>query len=382
MSYSYTTFRDDIANSERFPDITNNLSIRTVINRSVRNVNREVDLKSTKRKAGLTSRIFDNVYDYPCPADLKALIDFQPQLNRDSDTRIKWTTEELFDRKKEILTNLVTISHDDMARKIRASMDVKDTTLKVSNMDSLTEDGTWTLFGDAENVALDNDNYAEGSGSIKFDISSAGGTTAGIYKVFDDQFDITDYVSGGSAIVWHYASNVTNLTNFILRIGNDASNYYDMTATTQVDGNAFVVGWNLLKFDFSGKSETGSVTDTTCDYVAIYMTKDGAKVSETDYRFDDFQLHVGQIFSALFYSNYCWQTSGGTWIENSTADTDILNATSEEYDLFVENGKREVFNELKEWDLADRAEKRYQEIRKAYTQRYPSERLKLEQRYY
>lgn len=381
-TYTYVNLKDEIANTERFPDVANNLTIRTVINQSARGVIREIDLKSTKRKALLSSRLFDNIYDYACPTDLKALIDFQPQLNRDADSRIIWTTEENFDRKKEILNNLVTVSYDDLSRKIRASMDVDDTKLTVSTMESLTDDGSWVLFGDAENVELDNDNYAEGSGSIKFDISSAGGTTAGIQNSTFTDIDISDYTSGGSATIWHYISSTANITNYILRLGNDDSNYYSMTTTTQADGNAFVSGWNLLKFDFSGKSETGSVTETACDYAVIYMTKDGAKVSETDYRFDDLQLHTGQIFSALYYSNFAWQTNAGVWIENSTADTDYINATSEEFDLFIQKGKIAVFQELKEWDLMKLAQQEYSEMKRIYGQKYPSERLLLSQKYY
>ena len=334
-NFSYTDLKDQVVDPLRFLNVSDNLTIRNSINRAARNVINEVDLKSTKRNAVLSSNIFDSIYDYQCPTDLKALIDFQPQINRDSDSRVVLTTEEQFDRKKTISNNLVCIAYDDFSRKIRFSKDVLDTQLTVSNFDSLTVSGTWVLFGDATNVAIDTDDYVSGGGSIKFDISNAGGTIAGVQNLAMTEFDISDFTTEGSAFVWAYINSATNLTNYILRIGSSATVYYTITITTAHDGNAFQAGWNLLRFDFADKVATGTPSETACIYTALYMTKATGKVSEDDYRFDDLVLHTGQIYSALYYSLYPFQTSAGVWIANSTADTDLVNAESDEYNLFI-----------------------------------------------
>ena len=359
MEYTYENLLGEVVDSERFEDVANNLAIRTSINRGVRGVVREMDLKSMKRKAAL-ARIFDDVYDYTCPTDLKALIDLQPQSDRDSSSRVTFTTEEQFDRKKEI-QNLVTISYDDMTRKIRSSLDVDDTSISIS-------DGTWALFGDGENVD-----------EMTFDISDAGGTTAGIQNSTITDFDITGHTS---IFVWANITSPTDITNYILRIGNDASNYYSITTTTQADGNAFVEGKNLLQFDLSDKAETVTVDETTCDYVVLYMTKAAGKISEKDYGFSDLQIHTGQLMNALYYTKFGWQTNDGVYIENSTAVTDYINADTEEYDLFVQKCKSEVFRDLKEFDLMKSAQQEYLDIKKVYGQKYPSERLLLTQKYY
>lgn len=384
MAYTYTNLRDQIVDPIRFLNTANNLTIRNTINRAARLVAREIDLDSMKTKATLASKIFDNVYDYTAPSDLKGncLIDLIPQGERNSDTRLSLVTAEKFDRLKTVYNNLVSFEMDSGTRKLRASIDVDDTKLTVSEMDTLTDTGSWVLFGDGTNLTADTDNYISGGGAINWDISAAGGTTAGIQNTTMTQFDITRYTADGSAFVWAYITSITNLTNFILRIGNDASNYYSMTATTMADGNAFQNGWNLIRFDFSGKTTTGSVTATTCDYVALYMTKAAGKISETDYRFDNLQLHTGVFHEAYYYSMYPWKTSGGTWIENSTADTDIINADLEEYELFVYRGRIEVMKELKEWDLLKDAQSEYQLLKTDYQRKNPSEALKFTQVYY
>jgi hypothetical protein len=195
--------------------------------------------------------------------------------------------------------------------------------------------GDWVVFGDGTNLTRDTENYVKGNASLNWDISAAGGTTAGIQNSLLDDFDISDYAGNGSAFVWAYITSATNLTNFILRIGNDSSNYYAITITATNEGTAFEAGWNLLRFDMVNKAETGAVDKTTCDYVALYMTKAAGKISETDYRFDNLVLKIGDHFNVVYYSKYGWQSNAGVWLENSTADTDLVNCDTDEYGLII-----------------------------------------------
>ena len=271
----------------------------------------------------------------------------------------------------------MTISQNATAKTLRVAIDVDDTTLIVDNLDSLTSDGTWELFGDALNLTLDSDYVVKGSHSINFDISDAGGTTAGIQNSDLDEFDITEFITGSSIFVWHYASSVTGLTNFIIRIGNDASNYFTKTITTQNDGTAFVNGWNLLRFDFASATQTGTVDTDACKYVCLYMTKATGKVSETDYRFDYIQIKKGVYHDLAYYSSYAWKdTTGATRLANSTTSTDILVADPEEYNLFVLKGKQNILDHFKNVSSLDDvaiAKKEYKEAVEAYRQLYPSE---------
>jgi len=197
-----------------------------------------------------------------------------------------------------------------------------------------------------------------------------------------DVFDITDYLTEGSIFCWVYITSTTNLTNFIIRIGSGASAYYSITITTNNEGNSFVAGWNLLRFDLVNKSETGSVDDDGCNYVALYMTKDAAKVSETDYRFDWLVMKKGDHYNVIYYSKYGWQTSGGTWQENATEDTDVLNAETSEYDLICEKVAELAEQKLKNYKEADRHRKIYEQKKFNYIFNYPSERMILEQSYF
>ena len=383
-SYLYTTLLSNVMDSGLYTNVTSTTSIRTIINRGVRKVISDIDLRSTKRKSSAL-KFFDDIYSYTCPTDLKerAIIDIIPQGQREANTRRILSTEERFDRQKSIYTNLVAISDNSLVRKVRASLDEQEESCLVSDFTSLTEGtGTWTLFGDGTSLSIDTSNYITNGACLSWDISAAGGTTAGAYISGIGEYDVTDYKSDGSAFMWIYIYSTTDLTNWILRLGSDSSNYYSMTATTQADGTAFVNGWNLIKWDFSGKSTTGTPDDDACDYAVCYMTKAGAKVSETGYRFDRLELHSGWYNSILYYSKYAWQSNTAVWIENSTADTDYINCDTEELELFTEMCKTELFRDLKDYDQMNLAKAEYERLKKNYKLRYPSEKLKMEQYYY
>ena len=378
MIYTRQNLIDAAIDTTMYPDIANSLNLAQIANNAVREVNSEVDLKSTKRKATAAPNLFNDIYDYACPTDMKSdrISDISPQILRGKDSDVRLTSPEEFDRKKTIDKLMVAFAENSGLRTLRIAFNIDDEELLISELDSLTGGGgTWALFGDGTNLTIDNDNFVKGTGSLNWDISAAAGLTAGVQNTGLDEFDIDDYTPAGSAFVWAYITSTTNLTNFILRIGQDSSNYFSKTITTTNEGTAFVNGWNLLRFDLQSLSETGSADETDCTYVALYMTKTAAKVSETDYRFDWLVLKRGKIHEVHYYSKYGWQSSAGTWLENSTASTDYVNAELEEFSLMIAKMKQLVAEALKNWGEADRLEKKYVGKRGEYMMRNPSDAL-------
>lgn len=381
-TYTRLNLRNSIWDSSVYSNIASRIDTNTIMNEIVREVCAEIDLRSTKRKTATSPNLFDEVYDIAKPSDLKrwGLIDIIPQIGRRLDDEWTLTTPEEFDRRKAVDTLLVAIDDRDFLGKIRVSIKNNADQLVIGTLDSLLGDGStsgvgWEAFdADTANVIADTDNFVRGSGSIRFDINAVGGTTSGIKNSSLTTFDWTDYVSmNRSVFVWAWITSATNLTNYKLRLGSSASAYDEMTVTAGSDATAFHVGWNLLRFDFSGKTTTGSPTRTAGTFAAIYMTKAGGKISETGYRFDYIVAQEGKYYDVLYYSKYGWQTSGGTYLENSTADTDLINADTDEYNLFVQNGRIRKARIEKDFNLADREEKTYQMMRANYILLYPSE---------
>jgi hypothetical protein len=383
MTYTRTNLQDQIFDSTSQANIGSAITLQDLLNRVVRRVYGDVDLRTAKRKTQISPGLFKDVFTYPWPSDAKGLglIDVDPQVNRSSDFELYLTTPEEFQRRKSIEYNLAAIRENDFVKKLLLNVNVDDDSLSISTLDSIeTGGGTWQAFGDAENVTADADDYVMGVGSIKFGINAAGGTTAGIYNDDLDEFDFSDYVDNNRSIFYFTKiTNTTNITNYKIRIGSSASNYYEITATVTQEGIAFQNGWNLLRFDFSAKTTTGTPDATAGKYVAIYMTKAVGKVSETDYRFDHIIMRGGVIHDLYYYTKYGWQSNTGTYKENSTANTDYVNADTDELELFTYAGKVEAALELRHFNLAEVWEKRYQSKKAEYQLKYPSEAKLLTQ---
>lgn len=394
-NYSRTTLKTDVA--DMISGIISDAALIRVANDAVREVVGDFDLKSTKRKAALSPNLFDDIYQYTCPSDLSRLIDINPQVSRGRFDYWKLVTTEEFNRLKEdkrvdrfgdpvdikhsqwLGDNLVALAERDFVRKLYISRPIDDTGFTI---DPLSAVGNWVVFGDGENLTKDSANYVKGSASLNWDISAVGGTTAGISNSSLDSFSIADYLSEGTIFVWAYITSATNLTNYILRIGSTSAAYYSITVTTNSEGNAFEAGWNLLRFSMANKSTTGSPTSTAITYVAIYMTKAAGKISETDYRFNDLIIKIGNHYDVWYYTSYGWQSAAGAYLENSTADTDLLNADTEEYMLIKEKMAELGEQYLKNYNEADRHAKKYIGMMANYKLFNPSEAMTLTQTYY
>ena len=381
--YVYTTLLANIADTTSNADVGNSIVTRNAINRAARKVLSDIDLRSTIRKTPLTTNVLDDNYVYAAPSDVKdeALIDLMPQINRPVSRRWRLVSADYFDRRKTVDTNLVAFLEDEYVRRLLISADVDDTAYVVSNFDALDAGGgTWAVIGDAASIAVDTENKVEGGASLRFDLTGAG-TTAGIENSTLTAFDITDYLNSGVVTVWCYITSTTNLTNLIIKIGSSSSDYYTQTVTTQFDGTAFVAGWNLLKFSFASMTQTGTVVPTACDYVSFYMTKTSGK-SDDGYRVDYMVLHTGEITDAYYYTKYPWQTNAAVYLENSTADTDYINADTDEFDLYVEAVKIEVYRDIRDYDQMKLAQNEYNRLKTQYKLKHPSLRLKKQYDYF
>lgn len=382
-NYTYSELLNEVLDSARRSNITNVITARIPLNRGARRLLEEIDLRSTKRKSVLGTDLFDDIYSYPSPTDLKgsAIIDFDPQVNRDRTFRIELVTEQEFEQKKRVRNNIVALATDELVPRILFSGNVDDTILVTATLDSTTAEGTWTAFSDATNIQNDSANFVKGGGAISYDLTGSG-VEAGIQNTTIPQFDITEFTNQGQIFVWAYINSITNLTNFIIRIGNDlTTNYYTQTITQTNEATSFVNGWNLLRFDFASMTLNGTVTATEVDSIRIYMTKTSGK-SDDGYRFDHVELHTGQIHDIIYYSRFAWQSSGGTFLEDSTADTDLINAETDEVDGFIFRMKMELFRELRRFDLVKDAKQEYLEWKRDYQRRNPSERIQRERLYY
>ena len=362
---------------------------QVIVNRAVRFVLGDIDLRSTKRNSQLSPNLFRNNYDYTAPADLKQtkIIDIKKQVNRQSTEGWILVDETDFHRYKGISDHRIAIADDELVRILKIDGVEGDVSAVIHNCDSLTSNGTWaTVAGDASNLTLDTDNFVEGSGALNFD-AATGATTAAIELTGATAVDLTDHDEKSSIFVWVFIPDYSDaegdtVTNFILRWGNDSSNYWSRTVTVNNEGATFYDGWNLLRFDWNGATETGTVNPATIDYIRFTVTKAAALAADTDWRVDHIVSKVGEIYNVVYYSKYGWQSSANAYLEESTATTDTLNADVDEVEIIGFKAAEMASQELKEYEDAKYFRQQYTEAKQVYESQSPSEALRIHKTYY
>lgn len=374
--------RDDVARDAG--SVTN---ITRLVNRAARYVVNDIDLRSTKRMAYLSPGLNEGQYDYQAPADIKewGLIDVRRIEGRQERDKFNMVTTEYFDRHKTYNKNLVSIEDTDWLKKLRISAETReasDREVVVDDCEDLTPDsGTWAVSGNASNLTLDTDFYVHGDASLNFDMATSWTAASAVLSGFD-AVDLSDFETGGSVFVIVYIPSATGLSSVNLKIGSSSTAYFRQSKTVTNENLSFYAGLNLLRFDFAGSTETGTVDMDNIDYVELGFVGAGTgPASNTDWRIDYVVARRGKPHQVLYYTKFPWQSSSGTFLEESTATTDILNAENLEYELMVLKTKQILAVDLKNFEDAQNYEKAYEIAKARYKLQYPSEALLVEQSY-
>lgn len=367
------------------------------INDAVRAVNSEMDLRSARRMVTIQPGIFDDVLAYPAPVDIKAkrLVSLSEQKNGNEvyygfnlipyeqfNAKLGFYNRDFTDDTQVRFGNqreLYTVAFDELneVKRMLISAPQSGTQQTITTLDSLTAGGgLWTAFGDAFNVDADLGNYVQGQGSIKFDINGAAGLTAGIYNATMTAFDISSFfATNDSFFTFAYLSNVTGVNSYTLRIGTNATNYYQITITATHSNTAFAVGWNTLRFDATNFVTVGTPDPTACQYVALFMNKEATKINQSTFRFDSLVARTGTVLNVRYYSKFPWKTVNGVYIEESTEDDDVLVCDGDEYNFIVDRGIMVAGEEVDELAAVTSATNRYDKKTTMYMMQNPSEAL-------
>jgi len=312
-----------------------------LLNEAVREVKTEVRIRSAKRRNSLVPNLYRDEFQYTCPSDLEGLdiIDIPQQAVRE-DGEFNLVPTEQFMRNKKF--GDIAIDDFNGIRVLLINSRVVDSQVVVDPLSQLAVvGGTWATFGDGTALAANSDDYVRGNASLEFDINAAAGTMAGIQVTKTIGEDLSAFIAHSAAIfVNARITSATGITNYKLRLGTSVGAYYEYTVTLRSDGTAFAAGWNTLRFDLTTPSSTvGSPDATNVKYIVLYMTKSTGKVSEAGYMFNWLVAKKGKYADVSYYSKYGWYTAAGAFIENSTADTDLLVADTDEFDLFVKKAR-------------------------------------------
>ena len=335
MAYSVTNLKADLEGM--LHGTTNNQiqNLDGVINRAARQLLMDVDPQETKRTVQFVNPIFDTVYDYPIASDVKGnkVIDIFPQVNR-----LPWDIwtqayNQAFDVTKLnifSLSNMFTINFNSSTKTIRINAPLLNAPAIISNIDNITNNGTWAVGGTGSNLAVNNTNYVQGAGSLEFDMTVGAGY---IENSTMTAVDLSDVRLQSSFFVWVYVPTGSNLTSVELRFGSSSANYYSLTVTQTQQGTAFQNGWNLCQFAWNATSVTGTPNSAAIDYARITLNMTG---TNTAVKVNGLNSILGTVLSYSYYSKFLFRNvTTGAYQETVLDDSDLINLDTESYNLLT-----------------------------------------------
>jgi hypothetical protein len=382
MAYLISNLKDDLETKFHGSSL-NKLkgSIYNKIYEAARNVLNGMDPVDTIRTAQITNAIYDDVYSYVAPTDLKddKIVALYPQANATAADNFSNVYSEGFTLNK--FRETLNVRYNSGVKTLRLS---KETTAgsTLNTCDSVTANGTWAVGGSGADIAADSLYKISGSASLKFTINS-GGTSSYIENSTMTAVDLSGFENNGAMFAWVYIPSTTVITAVALRWGSSSSDYYSVSVTAAHDQTAFVTGWNLLRFDWQGLTPTGTPVDTAIDYVRVTFTHTTA--GTTPVRVDSVMAKLGAIWEIDYYSKYLFRNTSGTWIEKPTAETDIVNLDTTGYNVLLYEVclicAHELQGEDSRYDMDYFREKR-KEAWDAYTGNNKSQTMKKQSSYY
>ncbi len=327
MSYSISQCNADLQAILHGTTLNKVQGVNNLHNRTARQLLLDIDPIETERKTLTTTPIFNQIWDYACPADLKGnkVIDISAPYQRSA--LISQTYQQAFDKGKNLVLSPsdFTIQYNNAVKTIR----VNDLSLPVGTVLDACESTTgWSAAGTASNLRIDNLNFAVGSGSIKFDMTTG---TGSLSITETSQLDLSDMRNQSSLFYYLYLPSAATSTE--LRFGSDASNYYSIVNTTAYDGTALGVGWNLIGGTWSSASVVGSPTYTAIDYIYVGVT---AATSLTGVAIDNIISDMGLYRLLKYYSKYLYRSaSTGAFQETVLDNSDLINLDTDSYNLYL-----------------------------------------------
>lgn len=232
------------------------------------------------------------------------------------------------------LRNTMTINYNNGLKtaSIHHPTGLKKCEMMIHNMDSLNENGIFTVSGNIGNLQVDTINRVEGNGSFSFEVNGSS-TTGSIESMNMKPFDITSFLERGAIFQKFFTSMPLEITSISLSLYSSPTDYYRYTVNgPHNNSTGFLNGWNQLKLDI--KPYSGNPNPANLTGIKLEITTTGNYAGEC--RFDELIARSGDAYEIVFESRYCIiDPISGQWIQRATKGTDELVFEDDSYEIMV-----------------------------------------------
>lgn len=297
-------------------------------------VKKNVDLPSSMRTVQLTNPVYSDLKMYPLPTDLtlNGIVNLRPITPDDSYydftnlNQRQFKVEEKFNNssKRYAIRNINGVQY----------LLIHDTTTDptiIQPFDSLTANGSIGAIGAVTAISVDGLQKVSGGASLTF--STGAGSSNGVSGTLLTALDLS---TQNDIIAYVYLPTLSNVSGVTLRLGQSVGSYFQGTAATDFFGNAFVVGWNLVRIPKASFSVgAGAPTWTGVLYWGYEIV--GTLVGIiSGWRIDSLVANLGALFEIDYYGDNQFQDVTGTRIAKPSVDTDQIIISGDEIDIFTD----------------------------------------------
>ena len=379
LNYSVSQLKNDIAFALHTGSISQIPNINSVINRCSSIFLNDIDARETKRISLLANPIFDRVYDYILPSDLKGnkIIDLFPIYERNYNNVLSQNYNRDFDRTKSFsLNNNFTIIDDSLFKYIRINYENTSSSVVLSEAnDTSNWENTNTSF-----FKIDNVNYVKDNASLWFKNSA----TNSVLSFFPPiPLDISAQNNQSIFFAWVWISDSTNFVNVSLSIRSDNNNYITMTSSTSFGSKKIVNGWNLMSFDRNLAINTGNLVNNNITSIVFTFNINNGTYQEM--RLNSIVSSLGSLLQIEYYSNSLFRDKNGNWLEQIEDDNTLINLSQESYNIFTSLCIAESSKEKKGANAISDYQtyyNQYLDSSKKYRQQYKTEIIKTTSKWY
>lgn len=386
MAYSITTLINDLIGVTHGTTVNKIPNLYGVFNRAARQVLQDVDPKETMKTVQM-SQVFNNVFDYSLPADVKGdrIVDIRPQAGRQAGDVFTQGYEQTFDRLKSYgVNNAIYTQWNTGVKTIRVEAPTLTAPVTLSGTSTITP---WAATTGASTITLDSLNNVAGGGALTFNLL-AGSSSGYIETSTLTAIDFTSYVNMSNLFMWVYLPTGASVTSINLRWGSSSANYYNLTVTATQQGTSFVNGWNLLAFPWVSSTIVGSPIASLTNYCRVTFNYNSTL--QTGVKVCNITAGLGYIFEIVYYSKYMFRDPSTnafqeTVVDTATDSTKLINLDTESYNLFFNKCAFYIAQQLQGADAEYDAiywDNEYQAALARYKAQNPSESMLKATQYY
>ncbi len=257
------------------------------------------ETQSEQSDATYSLNYLDTIHEYKVTTSIADLMEGVDLRRAEEDQFITWPRKSSNELREEIALesteSAYAIERRDRNAYLVINHESKYQAYGIEDCESLTANGTWALdatAGDGVNLTLDEVEFKQGNACFNFDATVAQTANNRITLSVDDfsELDLTNYNGLGSWLFNAYITDATYHTGFTFYWGSSSTAYWSASVTTDVNGSAWVNGWNTVKINWADATMTSTPDVAAIDYFRVDYNYSASQGNATDYRFDNLRL--------------------------------------------------------------------------------------------